>query len=157
MTVPDWSANGYRLPTEAEWEYAARSGGKKYKYAWGNGNPNGNIADQTAKSRFSGWTIWENYTDGYTFTAPVGRFPQGDLGLSDMTGNVWEWCWDWYGSDYYTNSPANNPKGPTSGADRVLRGGSWCNGPARLRASRRDSNAPDGRVNDIGFRLARTR
>ncbi len=123
--ICDWAANGYRLPTEAEWEYAARSGGKKYKYAWGNGSINGNIADETAKKKHNDWTIEKDYTDGYIYAAPVGKFVQGDLGLSDMSGNVWELCWDWYKE--YTSSTQTSPIGPVSGLYHVVRSGCWLN------------------------------
>ena len=149
----DWKANGYRLPTEAEWEYAARSRGKNYKYAWGNGKPNGSIADEAAKAKFSGWTIWEDYTDGYIYTSPVGQFEQGDLGLTDMTGNVWEWCWDW--KDTYPSSAQTNPHGPVSGSDRVIRGGSWLNVPAYLRCAIRNLSSPGYGSLNVGFRLSR--
>jgi sulfatase modifying factor 1 len=143
----------YRLPTEAEWEYAARSGGKKYKYSWGNGSPSGNIADESFKRQLSSVTIWAGYDDGYVFTAPVGRFTRNELGLYDMTGNVLEWCQDWHDKDYYKNSPRNNPEGPPSGQDRVLRGGSWFNDARNLRASDRLRSLPAYRFNYGGFRL----
>lgn len=150
----NWSANGYRLPTEAEWEYAARSGGKAYLYAWGNRAPNGNVADESGKRVFSRWTIFEGYDDGYVYTAPVGRFKQGDLGLYDMSGNVWEWCWDWKGS--YPGGSITNPRGPGEGVSRVYRGGSWANYPQDCRVARRGGLEPPLRCNYVGFRLARS-
>jgi len=127
--LADWlkgkTGKDYRLPTEAEWEYAARSRGKNYKHSWGSGGPAGNVADMSFKRQFPNWSIWwEGYDDGYVFTAPVGAFPSNEIGLYDMTGNVWEWVSDWYDEDYYKNSPKNNPQGPGSGNIKVLRGGS---------------------------------
>jgi formylglycine-generating enzyme required for sulfatase activity len=130
------TGKNYRLPTEAEWEYAAR-GGQNYKYA---GSDNlGSVA-------------WYRDNSG-SKTHPVGQKSANGYGLYDMAGNVWEWCSDWYGSDYYNNSPSSNPKGPNSGTFRVLRGGSWYYSSRNCRAAYRDSSAPTDRNNDFGFRL----
>lgn len=156
----DISANGYRLPTEAEWEYAARSGSKGYKYSWGNGDPTrskgGNIADESAKTKFSDWTIWEGYNDGYIYTAPVDKFGENDFGICNLSGNAWEWCWDWYDDNYYANSANQNPKGPSEGNLRVLRGGSWSINQHYVRAVYRDRAAPFNASVHAGFRLAKT-
>jgi formylglycine-generating enzyme required for sulfatase activity len=147
----------YRLPTEAEWEYAARSRGKDYKYSWGNESPVGNLADVSLKRQFPGrpssFPIWEGYDDGYVFTAPVGKFAPNELGLYDLTGNVWEWVSDWYDENYYKNSPKENPQGPGSGQLKVLRGGSWDAFPRSVRASFRNYLDLSDRYGFLGFRL----
>ena len=148
----DFRANGYRLPTEAEWEYAARSRGKEYLYVWGNGMPTGNIADTSAKRQYSKWTTWEGYDDGYIYTAPVGSYRSNELGLFDMEGNVGERCWDKYGT--YSASTESNPTGKASGKFRVNRGGSWYERPYNLRIFRRNQRLPYSSSSDMGFRLA---
>jgi formylglycine-generating enzyme required for sulfatase activity len=155
----DWlsqkTGKAFRLPTEAEWEYAARCGGKGYKYSWGNGSPSDNIADESAKRRFpwaKGW--WQGYNDGHVRTAPVGSFSPNELGLFDMGGNVVEWCQDWYGKDYYESGPKDNPTGPDSGEGRVVRGGSWFNDPRNVRAAVRYRFWPSSRDDGLGFRVA---
>ncbi len=152
----DWTKTGFRLPTEAEWEYAARSRGKDYIFAWGNSKiPIGNIADETAKASNPSWDIWIGYTDGYVYTSHVNRFQQGDLGLYDMTGNVWEWCWDWFDENYYEDNQ-KNPHGPNkSSSERSVRGGSWHFDPPDLRCTLRAMIYPDYYMDNLGFRLAR--
>ncbi|MTB52769.1 SUMF1/EgtB/PvdO family nonheme iron enzyme [Lewinella sp. W8] len=142
--TPDWTADGYRLPTEAEWEYAARSAGKREK--WAGTSSEGEL---TQFANISG------EADGYARTAPVGMLRANNLGLGDMSGNVWEWCWDWYGVDYYGKSPGRNPKGPKVGSLRVIRGGSWYRNPQYCRVADRINNGPSQRNNTAGFRLAR--
>jgi formylglycine-generating enzyme required for sulfatase activity len=95
-----------------------------------------------------------NFNDGYADTAPVGSYPSNGYGLYDMAGNVWEWVADWYGENYYSNSPADNPSGPASGDYRALRGGTWFYNGNYLRVSDRSWITPDDWYNDIGFRCA---
>ncbi len=133
------SGKNYRLPTEAEWEYAARSGGKKEKYA----GTDGSLDDYAWYSSNSG-----------SKTHPVGQKRPNGLGIYDMSGNVWEWCNDYYGENYYSQSPRNNPEGPSSGSYRVLRGGGWGNIAAYTRAAYRNRSFPGIRDYGLGFRLA---
>jgi formylglycine-generating enzyme required for sulfatase activity len=131
---------GFRLPTEAEWDYACRSGGKQEQYS------GGNDVNRVA---------WYRENSGRK-TYPVGTKAANGLGLYDMSGNVWEWVGDWYGGDYYDKSPRNNPKGPSYGSHRVIRGGSWINVAGNCRSASRDVGAPGVRSDVLGFRLART-
>lgn len=144
----------YRLPTEAEWEYAAGNGSKHTTYSWGNSdsqNVSANVADLTSQKAAMSPEFFKNYTDGYVYTAPVGKFAPNELGLYDMIGNVAEWCLDWY-DDFYA-SGTNNPKGPFTGTDRVIRGGSWKSPPKYSRVPTRDFNEPYYTYNYVGFRV----
>jgi len=143
----------YCLPTEAEWEYAARSRGRNYRYSWGNGKPSGNIGDESLKRSVSGLEIWAGYDDGFVYTSPVGSFKPNELGLYDMTGNVWQWTADWYGETYYKESPKDNPTGTSQGPLRVLRGGSWSNKPGAVRVMFRNKRFQADRSAYFGFRL----
>jgi eukaryotic-like serine/threonine-protein kinase len=147
---------GRRLPSEAEWEKAAR-GTDGREFPWGNEGLAGDLLNFADKN--SEWA-WANQTidDGYTETAPVGHYPKGAsiYGALDMAGNVWEWVNDWYQEDYYQNSPAKNPPGPASGTDRVLRGGSWGFDLLDVRTTYRAMNAPADFDINTGFRCAAT-
>ncbi len=146
-----------RLPSEAQWEYAARAGSKTV-YPWGDDPDEGkgwaNAGDRTAKEKYSGWIVF-NWSDGYVFTAPVGGFRSNGFGLHDTVGNVWEWCADWY-QDSYEGLATEDPKGPRSGKARVLRGGSWYDSPRNCRSAYRIWGVPDYRISrhgGIGFRV----
>jgi formylglycine-generating enzyme required for sulfatase activity len=131
------TGKNYRLPTEAEWEYAARSSGKSEKYS------GGNDIDSVA---------WYDKNSGGK-THPVGQKKPNGLGLYDMSGNVWEWVNDWYDGDYYKNSSKNNPTGPSSGKEKVVRGGSWFNAARYAEAALWGGSVPTLRDSDKGFRL----
>ena len=128
---------GKRLPTEAEWEYAARGGLAGKRYPWGDEDP-------TADKANYDWSVGK--------TSPVGSYVANGYGLYDMAGNIWEWCADRYDREYYKNSPAKNPLGPETGSYRVLRGGSWINTPYTLRVAYRGNNPPYRRRSNHGFR-----
>ncbi len=140
----------FHLPTEAQWEFAARGGveSKGYKYA---GSDN---LEAVAWYRENSYKKGEDHPDYGTH--PVGEKAANELDLYDMSGNVWEWCNDWYDKDYYKNCPKSNPKGPDSAAFRVLRGGSWYYSSRLCRSSYRDWYPPLIRFNYVGFRLAET-
>ena len=147
-----------RLPTEAEFEYAARGRLAGKKFAWGDQlTQNNKYAANWWQGRFPDRNLG---ADGFVGRAPVGSFPANGYGLYDLTGNVWEWCADWFGEDYYRVSPAANPQGPNSGEHRVIRGGSWlcsdnyCTG---YRVAARNHTAPDTGLNNLGFRCVRDR
>jgi len=147
----------YRLPTEAEWEYACRAG-TTTRYGCGDDSEGlasvGNVADASAKARYPDWRRAIESRDGYVYTAAVGRFQPNGFGLFDMHGNVWEWCADWYSESYYAESPVDDPKGPATGSERVARGGCWYGNPWRCRSAGRVGSAPGVRNGDLGFRVA---
>jgi len=139
----DFSKNGYRLPTDAQWEYAAKGGNqnaagwKAYKYSGSN-----NIED----------VAWY-YANSDYMTHEVGKKAPNGLGLYDMSGNLWEWCWDWY--DDYTSAAQTDPKGPSSGSHRVIRGSSWHHAVEHACSAFRNLDYQGNRFNFIGIRLVR--
>lgn len=146
---------GRRLPTEAEWEYAARGGLRGQRFVWG---------DELMPDGRHRCNIWQGEfphrnteDDGWLTTAPVKTYAPNGHGLYQMAGNVWEWCADWFAADWYERSPRNQPTGPETGTHRVMRGGSflchdsYCH---RYRVAARSSNTPDSSAANIGFRCA---
>ncbi len=135
------TARGYRLPTEAEWEYAARGGNKNSTAYFAGDTIVGNVA-------------W--YADNSNGKVqPVGQKPANELGLHDMNGNVWEWVWDWYDWNYYRYSPVQNPAGPKVGGYKVMRGGAWYNYGNYANVYTRQNHQINYKQNSVGFRVAR--
>ena len=143
---------GRRLPTEAEWEVAARGGLEDQLYPWGD-TFDGQLANFCDVNCELEWHH-PDQNDGYAETAPVASYPANGYGLFDLSGNVWEWVADWYDAGYYSSSPSENPTGPAPSGTRGLRGGAWVNSGDILRVAIRDLESPYNWYRSVGFRCA---
>jgi formylglycine-generating enzyme required for sulfatase activity len=144
--------NGFHLPTEAQWERSGRGNLDKRKFPWGDEDPGTRCNYQS----YQGFLVNEmaNFSDGRG-TVAVGQFQPNGFKLYDMAGNVLEWCNDWYQEDYYSESPAQNPTGPNTGSEKVIRGGAWNRSETYLQCAFRDKKSPTTKRYDIGFRIVK--
>jgi formylglycine-generating enzyme required for sulfatase activity len=150
-TVAIDGGNGYRLPTEAEWEYACRASSRqRFHFGVKTDSRRANLQSRTVVLYGS------SVNSSLKRTAETGSYKPNAWGLYDMHGNVAEWCWDWYGEDYYGRSPRQDPRGPDHGRHRVLRGGSWLLNESGCRSASRFYLTADQRTSFAGFRVART-
>ncbi|WP_162523819.1 SUMF1/EgtB/PvdO family nonheme iron enzyme [Flavobacterium sp. LMO8] len=140
--ICDFNANGYRLPTEAEWEFAAKGGKNSKSYNFSGSNNLDEVAWHKGNSKKTPHT--------------VGTKNHNEIGIYDMSGNVWEWCWDWYNKDFYKMEKGNNPHGPEMGDRRTVRGGSWDSQPNYVRPANRISTEPNKTHEFYGFRIVKT-